>query len=115
MRPLAFALTAALATGSCAKSEEIGCKQVASSYIERVRAELARDNDTARTKTARVNLPTLQNAMVTACEEQKWPQSARRCLIEAKSAESAVACDPRQAAAIGDEQSPESDEDGPAR
>ena len=57
-------------------------------------AELAKDGDPERLKTARANRPALQDALLRACEDQKWSLVTRKCMLDAKTAAETKDCVP---------------------
>jgi len=87
-------ILAAFHVGGCGKKDPASCRAVAAHVIDMARTELAKDGDADRLKVARANLPTLQNALVVACEDKKWSESSRRCIAEAKTPAETNECDP---------------------
>jgi hypothetical protein len=90
----AVVLPGLLSLGACGKKDPQNCNSVAAHVISLVRSELAKDADADRVKEARANLPTLQNALAQACEEQKWDQASRHCITGATSAAETRECAP---------------------
>jgi hypothetical protein len=84
----------ALAAGACGKKDAANCGAVSAHVIALARAELAKDADADRVKQARANLPTLQNALLQACEAQKWSPVVRQCITRAKTAAETRECEP---------------------
>tara|TARA_R110002096_G_scaffold143328_1_gene299115 strand:+ start:83869 stop:84243 length:375 start_codon:yes stop_codon:yes gene_type:complete len=85
---------ASLATGACGKKDEANCAAVSAHVIALARAEQAKDPDADRVKLARANLPTLQNALLQACEKQKWSSAVRECITRAKTPAETRECEP---------------------
>lgn len=90
---LALLVPLASLTG-CGKSEEASCGAVSGHVVSLIRAELAKDGDAQRVKDARANLPTLQNALLEACESKKWNERVRKCIVDAKTTAETRECDP---------------------
>ena len=86
---------------ACSKSEGPDCGQVSGHFIELVRSELAKENTDEARRSAQANLPTLKDALTTACETQKWDLKTRQCIVSARSAAETQACDPRIESASG--------------
>lgn len=81
--------------GACAKKKGPDCGKVSAHFIGLVRAEMAKTGDAERIKTANANLPTLQNAILVACEEKNWSRASRDCITQAKTAaETRDNCEP---------------------
>jgi len=85
---------AAIASSGCKKDKGPSCGQAAAKFMSMLDAEHARDGDPDRLKTARANRPALQDALLKACEEQKWSILTRRCILDAKTASETKACSP---------------------
>lgn len=62
--------------------------------MKMIEEEVAKDGDPDRLKTARANLPTLQNALLKACQVQEWDEASRKCILAAKTAAETTACNP---------------------
>ena len=90
----------------CATKEGPQCAEVSAHYITLVNAELAKDGDPARLKTARANLPTLQNALLKACQQQEWDKKSRQCILDASTADETQECAPALPSAARNESSP---------
>ena len=90
----ASALSLVLSLSGCGKKDQENCGAVSGHVISLVRAELAKDGDAERVKVARANLPTLQNALLKACEEKKWSQRVRSCITRARTTAETRECDP---------------------
>ena len=82
---------------ACNKPEGPDCGQVSGHFIELVRTELAKQKAGEARRAAQANLPTLKDAMTTACETQKWDRQSRKCILSARSAAETEACDPQLA------------------
>lgn len=105
---LLWTALAALCLLACGRKDGPDCGKVSSHFIGLVRAELAKDGSSEQVKTASANLPTLQNAILEACEEKKWSRQSRECILSAKTAaETRENCDPEALGA-----SPPEDEHG---
>lgn len=96
--PLLISAFLALGAAGCSKEKGPTCGQVASHFMSMLKSELAKDADPERLKTARANLPTLQNALFKACQEQHWDQASRQCILDAKTAAETRACTPSASA-----------------
>ncbi|MCP4445685.1 MAG: hypothetical protein GY811_10150 [Myxococcales bacterium] len=83
-----------LLTTGCGKKDAADCGAASGHVISLVRAELAKDSDADRAKTARANLPTLQNAILKACESEKWSPRVRKCITSAKAPAETKECAP---------------------
>lgn len=81
------------ATAGCSKSDEKSCAEVAGHIVKMARTELVKADAKTR-KTANANLPTLQNSLMESCDAQKWPQSSRVCILNAKTVADTVDCKP---------------------
>ena len=97
-RTFLIALLARLLALGCSKPEGPDCGQVSGHFIELVRSELAKQNTDEARRSAQANLPTLKDALPTACETQNWDLKTRQCIVSARSAAETEVCDPRIAA-----------------
>jgi hypothetical protein len=86
--------------GACGKKESASCEQVSAHAMKMIEEELAKDGDPDRLKTARANLPTLQNALLKACRVQEWDEASRKCILAAKTAAETTACNPGMKASV---------------
>ncbi len=89
-----IAVLLALSVGACGKKDANNCGAVSAHVVALARAELAKDGDAKRVKQARANLPTLQNALLQACEKQEWSPVVRQCITRATTAAGTKECDP---------------------
>ena len=100
-RTLLIAIAAGSTLLSCSKTKATDCGAASAHFSELLRAELAKSADQEELKTARANIPTLQNALYETCQKKKWSQEVRNCILAAKTAADVSACDPRD---LGKEQ-----------
>jgi hypothetical protein len=87
-------LSLLLGSAACGKKQEIDCAKVAAHVADMIRVELARESDPRRIEQGQANLPTLQSALASSCEESKWSEAVRRCVMDAKTAAQMSQCDP---------------------
>lgn len=90
----ASAALLALLGGACGTQDASNCGAVSAHIVALARAELAKDADADRVKLARANLPTLQNALLQACEAQSWSPVVRQCITRATTVAETKECDP---------------------
>lgn len=91
---LGAAAVAALAGSACTQNKGPSCAQASAKFMGMLDAEVAKDGDPGRLKTARANRPALQDALLRACEEQKWSLATRQCMLDAKTAADTQSCVP---------------------
>jgi hypothetical protein len=98
MRPLLILLVLCGATGCKKKSDAPDCKAAASTYASLVKQQIDRDtkDDESRRAQALSLIPSLKEEMAVACEKNRWSETTRACIKNAKDAADLPHCMPKK-------------------
>lgn len=95
MRVLISVVFALCVAPGCKKGESLDCEAVIGHYMSKVEALIESESESPEAKKlASSGLPGLREKLVTACREQKWSESARKCILHAETAEDLESCNP---------------------
>jgi small lipoprotein (TIGR04454 family) len=98
MRVIACLLFLSGAVACKGKSDAPDCKAAASSYAQLVKDQIDRDSkdDESRRAQALSLIPSLKEEMARTCEKNKWTETTRACIKNAKTAADLPHCMPKK-------------------
>ena len=88
-----LAAIALVPVGGCKKSKPSDCKAVGDHYMALLIDQLDKDNDPAAKSKAQAILPNLRDSMIKTCNDKKWSNKVRECMLAAKNDDDLGKCD----------------------